>query len=87
MTDITREVERSAKQKSKDFSEIPAFVNNCKKPIKANGGPRQDWELDKMNELIAQGKRIRYIADELGRNPTTIYRWLWGGRKARNRGY
>lgn len=87
MKEITQQTTRSAEMSAADFAEIPAFANECEKPIKGNGGPREDWELQKMHELIGQGKRIRYIANVLGRNPTTIYRWLWGGRKARNRGY
>ena len=35
--------------------------------------------------MVRQGKKIKEIAKELERNPSTIYRWLWGGRKAKNK--
>ena len=38
-----------------------------------------------LDNLLRQGKKIKEIAKELERNPSTIYRWLWGGRKAKNK--
>lgn len=61
--------------------EIPVFIQPKKPEIK----PRQPGEMEKVQEMLRQGKKIKEIAKELERNPSTIYRWLWGGRKAKNK--
>lgn len=62
--------------------DIPVFIQP-KKPEPAI--KRQQWETDKVDQMLRQGKRIKEIAIELDRSPSTIYRWLWGGRKAKNK--
>ena len=62
--------------------DIPVFIQP-KKPEPAI--KRKQWEMDKVEQMLRQGKRIKEIASELDRNPSTIYRWLWGGRKAKTR--
>ena len=62
--------------------EIPVFIQPKKLEIKPN---KQPGEMEKVEEMLRQGKKIKEIAKELERNPSTIYRWLWGGRKAKNK--
>tara|TARA_B110000967_G_scaffold209599_1_gene266548 strand:- start:183 stop:365 length:183 start_codon:yes stop_codon:yes gene_type:complete len=35
-----------------------------------------------INAMLREGKNINYIAGILQRHPSSIYRRLWGGRKA-----
>ena len=62
--------------------EIPVFIQPKKPEIKPS---RQPGEMERVEEMLRQGKKIKEIAKELERNPSTIYRWLWGGRKAKNK--
>lgn len=62
--------------------DIPVFIQP-KKPEPAM--KRQPWEMEKVEQMLRQGKMVKEIASELNRNPVTIYRWLWGGRKAKNK--
>ena len=61
---------------------IPVFVQPKKPELPLK---KQPWEMDKVEQMLRQGKKVKEIATELDRNPSTIYRWLWGGRKAKRR--
>jgi len=62
--------------------EIPVFIQPKKPEVKPS---RQPGEMEKVQEMLKQGKKVKEIGRELNRNPSTIYRWLWGGRKAKNK--
>jgi len=62
--------------------DIPVFLKAKKPELPPK---KQPWEMDKVEQMLRQGKKVKEIATELNRNPSTIYRWLWGGRKAKRR--
>jgi len=62
--------------------DIPVFLKAKKPELPPK---RQPWEMDIVEQMLRQGKKVSEIAKELNRNPSTIYRWLWGGRKAKNK--